>query len=146
MPHIYRLARDAGMEPTGFCAIDNACFSEPAAAGAAAGKAAAGEAAQPPLFTPAAQAAEGRTAGAARLGAPQFSSALPSGLRKLWIDATEYIEDPVPSARAIFGKQKQMSQIREYDASGYRVPATVGFAAPASAIDPEPGAEAVQDY
>ena len=41
------------------------------------------------------------------------------------------------SAKAIFGKQKQMSQIREYDAQGYRVPSTGGFVAPASALEPE---------
>ena len=131
MPHIYRLARDAGMEPTSFCAIDNVCFNAPAA----------GDAAQRPLFTPVAQAAEGRAAVAA---APttQMSSVMPTGIQKMWIDATEYIEDPVPSAKAIFGKQKQMSQIREYDAKGYRVPSSGGFVAPASALEPE--AQAVQ--
>lgn len=122
MPHIYRLARDAGMEPQSFCAIDNVCFNAPPAAG---------DATQRPLFTPVAQAAEGPSIVA------QMSSAMPSGIQKMLIDATEYIEDPVPSAKAIFGKQKQMSQIREYDAKGYRVPSTGGFVAPASALEPE---------
>ena len=136
MPHIYRLARDAGMEPTSFCAIDNVCFNEPAA----------GEAVRRPLFMPVAQAVEGRTVAGAAVDATQMSSAPPSGIRKMWIDATEYMEDPVPSAKAIFGKQKQMSQIREYDAKGYRVPSTGGFVAPASAIVSGPEAQAVQSY
>jgi hypothetical protein len=121
LPHIYRLARDAGLEPTSFCAIDNVCFNAPAS----------GDATQRPLFTPVAQAAESPSIAA------QISSAMPSGLQKMIIDATEYIEDPAPSAKAIFGKQKQMSQIREYDAQGYRVPSTGGFVAPASALEPE---------
>ena len=42
MPHIYRLAREAGMEPQSFCAIDNACFNGPPEGG---------DATQRPLFT-----------------------------------------------------------------------------------------------
>merc|ERR1740117_2789023 len=67
MPHIYRLARDAGMEPQSFCAIDNVCFNAPPAAG---------DATQRPLFTPVAQAAEGPSIVA------QMSSAMPSGIQK----------------------------------------------------------------
>ena len=110
MPHIYRLAREAGMDPTRMCAIDNGCFNPPA---------------QAPLFTPVAQAAEGRMA-----AAPQQQSS-PKGLAKMWVDASEYLEDPAPSARAIFGKQKQMYQVREFDANGFRVPSS--GAAPAMA-------------
>ena len=128
MPHIYRLAREAGMEPQSFCAIDNACFNGPPEGG---------DATQRPLFTPVARAAEGPSIAA------QMSSAMPSGFQKMLIDATEYIEDPAPSAKAIFGKQKRMSQIREYDAQGYRVPSTAGFVAPASALEPE--AQAAQN-
>ena len=127
MPHIYRLAREAGMDPTRMCAIDNGCFNPPA---------------QAPLFTPVAQAAEGRMA-----AAPQQSS--PKGLAKMWVDASEYLEDPAPSARAIFGKQKQMYQVREFDANGFRVPSS--GAAPAMAgglqslVPPVSAAEYVLD-
>ena len=116
------------MEPQSFCAIDNACFNGPPEGG---------DATQRPLFTPVARAAEGPSIAA------QMSSAMPSGFQKMLIDATEYIEDPAPSAKAIFGKQKRMSQIREYDAQGYRVPSTAGFVAPASALEPE--AQAAQN-
>jgi len=126
MPHIYRVAREAGMDPTRFCAIDNGCFNAPA-----------GDE-QRPLFTPVAMAAEGRAADGPQRGAQEA----PTGLRKMWLDASEYLEDPAPAGRAMFRKQKLMYQVREYDAKGFRVPSSGapppsgGLVAPASAEEP----------
>ena len=47
LPHIYSIAREAGMEPTGMCCIDNKCFADPASAE---------KAPTAPLFTPVAVA------------------------------------------------------------------------------------------
>ena len=38
------------------------------------------------------------------------------------LDVQELLEDPKPFGEAIFAKQRPMSQVREYDANGYRVP------------------------
>ena len=120
MPHIYRLAREAGMDPTHFCAIDNGCF---------AGQPTGDEAEKRPLFTPVAQAAEVRPREMAAAGDSAAAATAPaeptpmSSVRRALIDLSEYIEDPKPSAAALFGKQKQMYQVREYDPEGRRVPA-----------------------
>ena len=45
-------------------------------------------------------------------------------VRQALIDASEYLEDPNPFARELFGKQRQMAQVKEYDANGYRVPSS----------------------
>ena len=103
LPSIYKLAREAKLEPTDFCVIDNKCFSEPEPGSV-----------QAPLFTPVAQA---------DVPSPQPSEAPPpmGGVRQALNDAIEFLEDPRPPARAIFAKQRQMKEIREFDFNGYRV-------------------------
>jgi len=96
MPSIYRLAREAGLDPEKFCVIDNKCFAEK------------GGASKPPPFTPVANAAEG----VARSAAPDTKP------MSTLDDFTEFIEDPRPPARAMFSKLKQMGQMMEYDADG----------------------------
>ena len=110
LPHIYRLAREAGLEPTDFCAIDNKCFSAPTNA-----------VAQPPLFTPVAVADTGEgTVGAA----PSLAQAAVSPLREAANDLREFFEDPRPPAKALYDKQRKMREVREYDANGYRLPSS----------------------
>ena len=38
------------------------------------------------------------------------------------VDVSEYLEDPKPFGKEIFGKQRQMYEVREFDANGFRVP------------------------
>lgn len=110
MPHIYRLAREAGFEPTSFCAIDNKCFAGEATD-------AQGLVAQAPPFTPVAIAAEQlEQEGAEALLAP------PSGLQRLLLDVGEFLEDPRPYGKAIFANQVRMSQVREFDFEGRQMP------------------------
>jgi len=115
MPSIYKIARQAGMDPTRFCCIDNKCFSGPSEAAAQP---------QPPPFTPVAEAADSLPAAAAAAsgGARSPLEALPASVRQMAIDVSEYLEDPKPYGREIFGKQRQMYEVREFDANGYRVP------------------------
>jgi len=106
MPHIYRLAREAGMEPTNFCAVDNNCFGAPS-----------DQSAQPPPFTPVASAAEAAEA------PPEEQSTQPlSPLRQSLRDVQELLEDPRPFGREIFSRQRPMKEIREFDFSGNRLP------------------------
>ncbi|EOD12371.1 violaxanthin de-epoxidase [Emiliania huxleyi CCMP1516] len=109
MPHIYSIARQAGLEPTSFCAIDNRCYAAPAAT--------AGETPQPPPFTNVA-AADTIELDEAPLSAP----ATPPPRMGVLRDAQEFLEDPRPFGRAIFEKQKKMSEIREFDADGRSLP------------------------
>ena len=112
MPAIYRLAREAGMDPTRACCIDNSCFSAPVDDAAA----------MPPLFTPVASA---DTLDAVPL-AP--SASIPTGpldtfldsLRTAARDVEELLEDPRPAGQAIFARQRPMSEVREYDVNGFR--------------------------
>ena len=109
LPHIYSIAREAGMEPTGMCCIDNKCFADPASAE---------KAPTAPLFTPVAVAETPLEAAAApqkRLPGPL------GGLQSAITDLQEYTEDPRPFARELFAKQKTMAQIKEFDADGFRV-------------------------
>jgi len=104
LPHIYRIAREAGFEPTDFCAIDNKCFSAPA-----------NTVAQPPLFTPVAVADTGPAQ-------PSLAQAAVSPLRAAVTDLREFFEDPRPPAQALYDRQRKMSSVREYDSNGYRLP------------------------
>jgi len=98
------------MDPTRFCCVDNKCFErQPGAA-------------QPPPFTPIAEAADSMPAGAGAAPSDSLLQKLPASLRKMAVDVSEYLEDPTPAGRAIFGNQRQMYQVREFDANGYRVP------------------------
>jgi hypothetical protein len=109
MPHIYKLAREAGFEPTDFCAIDNKCFNTQDTATAT-----------PPPFTPVAIAAD-----SSRQIDQQTAEALiaaSSPLDRLLRDASEFLEDPRPYGKAIFSKQKRMSEIREFDFNGKQLP------------------------
>lgn len=99
MPSIYKIAREAGLDPTRACCIDNTCF-EPEL-----------EAASKPLFTPVAEAG---TLSPERM-AP---AAAPGG----WLhDVQELLEDPKPPAERLFARQRPMYEVREFDANGYRV-------------------------
>ena len=114
MPSIYKIAREAGMDPTRFCCIDNKCFSG--------GE---GATAQPPPFTPIAEAADRLPvafASAGGAGGKSAGESLPASMQRLVVDVTEYLEDPKPFGRELFGKQRQMYEVREFDANGYRVP------------------------
>jgi len=114
MPQIYKLAREAGLDPTRACCIDNSCFAAPV------------EAARAPLFTPVASAdtldASTSSALARSAASPGFLDGVLQPLRTAARDVEELFEDPKPAGEAIFKKQRQMSQVREYDANGYRVP------------------------
>lgn len=115
MPSIYRIARQAGFEPTRACAIDNACFAKQPEFTAA----------RKPLFTPVAQAAE---APAPQQAAGGWLDTLPESLRepaKVWRDVAELIEDPSPAGKKLQSRQRLMTEVREYDANGYRVPSSV---------------------
>lgn len=109
MPHIYKIAREAGFEPTDFCAIDNKCFNTQETASAT-----------PPPFTPVAIAAD-----STRQIDQQAAEALlapSSPLDRLLRDAGEFLEDPRPYGKAIFSRQKRMSEIREFDFNGKQLP------------------------
>jgi len=107
LPHIYKIAREAGMEPTNFCAVDNKCFSAPT------------RAAQPPLFTPVASADVIDTPAASTTiekwePFPRFSQFVR--------DVKELFEDPRPYGRELTRRQRHMYEIREYDINGFRRP------------------------
>jgi len=116
MPSIYKIAREAGLEPTKACCIDNSCFSAPIDA-----------VAQPPPFTPVAEA--GVVASASQQQpAVMVSSASVDGpltvltapLRNTVRDITELLEDPKPFGDELFGRQRPMTEVREFDVNGYR--------------------------
>ncbi|KAL3929418.1 MAG: hypothetical protein SGPRY_001969 [Prymnesium sp.] len=109
MPSIYKIAREAGLDPTSFCCIDNKCFTGPSDVTA-----------KPPLFTPVAEAAVSNPVRENTMGSPL--DVLPASIRKVAVDAIEYLEDPKPFGEEMFGKQVKMSEVREYDANGFRVP------------------------
>ena len=111
MPGIYRIAREAGFDPTSACCIDNSCFL-----------ASNGENVQPPPFTP--------IASAEVVGANLVSQevAAPVGLvdrmRQPVRDVVEMLEDPRPAGEALLKRQRRMIDVREYDINGFRVPST----------------------
>mmetsp|Transcript_105553 Transcript_105553/g.183556 ORF Transcript_105553/g.183556 Transcript_105553/m.183556 type:complete len:512 (-) Transcript_105553:38-1573(-) len=110
LPSIYRIAREAGIEPTGMCCIDNKCFREAEAA----------KASSPPPFVSVAVASTlpGEEA-------PKRTTILESNLaplRRLEVDVREYLEDPHPPAEMLFRKQRKMSELLQFDGNGYRVP------------------------
>ena len=117
MPSIYKVAREAGMDPTRFCCVDNTCFDGANGPPASA----------PPLFTPVAEAADDDVMPArpAAAAPPSAYSLMPPGVRQFALDAAEILEDPRPASRELFGKQRQMSEVREFDANGFRVPLDV---------------------
>jgi len=109
MPAIYKIAREAGFDPTRACCIDNKCFDDDTAEVAAAP--------QRPLFTPVAEAGTLGSSGASS------STAAPTGpfapLRNTVRDLAELLEDPRPPADELFGRQRPMSEVREFDANGF---------------------------
>ena len=115
MPSIYKLAREAGLDPTRSCCIDNKCFTAPTDG-----------VAQPPPFTPVASADVDMSLASAPPLAGSAAAAPPplSPLRQAQVDLIELFEDPRPSGRALFAGQRQMYEVREYDANGYRVAAS----------------------
>jgi hypothetical protein len=104
LPSIYKIAREAGFEPTKACCIDNSCFEAPV------------EAANKPLFTPVAEAGTLPEAVAAPVQQQSSGIAAPSWLR----DVTELLEDPKPPAERLFARQRTMTEVREFDSNGYR--------------------------
>jgi len=112
MPSIYKIAREAGLEPTKACCIDNSCFSAPVDA-----------VAQPPLFTPVAQASLLDGVPAPSGGAPTSEGPFASLLRPMRQTATdisELLENPKPFGDDLFARQRTMTEVREFDANGYR--------------------------
>jgi len=111
MPSIYKLAREAGLEPTKACCIDNSCFSAPENA-----------VATPPLFTPVAQAGvvtpELPLPPSGSGDGPLASFTRP--MRNTVRDITELLENPRPYGDALFARQRPMTEVREYDINGYR--------------------------
>lgn len=106
LPSIYRIAREAGIEPTGMCCIDNTCFREAQEA----------KANPPPQFVSVAVAAARPLEGAAITIERNLAP-----FRRLSVDVREYLEDPRPAAEKIFEKQRKMSEVLQYDENGYRV-------------------------
>jgi len=119
MPAIYRIAREAGLDPTRACCIDNSCFSAPIEAPSA----------TPPLFTPVASAGTLSAERAMQAAKPAASAAssgpfdsLTRPMRTAVRDIIELLEDPKPPAEAMFARQRMMYEVREYDANGFRRP------------------------
>jgi len=114
MPSIYKIAREANLDPTKACCIDNSCFAQPVDAAVA----------TPPLFTPVAQAGM-----LAPLPAAEASSATETNngplealvmpVRNAWRDVVELLEDPKPYGDELFSRQRPMSEVREYDLDGH---------------------------
>jgi len=111
MPNIYKIARDAGLEPTRACRIDNSCFEAPQAAPQ-----------RPLLFTPVAAADTMEPVPTAASSTQAPAADLFSPVRSALRDVAEIFEDPKPAADALFARQRFMSEVREYDANGFRVP------------------------
>ena len=111
MPSIYKVAREAGLDPTRACCIDNSCFAAPS-----------GATATPPPFTPIASADV--LSGVGPL--TPMKAAEPTGflgsLRQSVLDVAEMLEDPRPAGESLFARQKPMSEVREYDMNGFRKP------------------------
>jgi len=101
MESIYRLARDAGMDPTKFCRIRNACFLESK------------------NEAEASAAIEEMALSVAASGSPsvgedirRFTTSIDAPLqlkaRALWYDVLDYIEDPHDAAKWMFNQQVKM--------------------------------------
>jgi len=126
LPSIYKIAREAGFDPTRACCIDNSCFQPSIEA-----MSTPGQTAQPPPFTPVASAdvLDSAVDSAVSPAPAPLSSGSPSMLESLAAplitaarDIAELLEDPHPPATELFSRQRPMSEVREYDMNGYRVP------------------------
>jgi len=119
MPSIYKIARQAGLDPTRACCIDNTCFQAPLDAIGSPGPAA-----QPPPFTPVASAdvIEGTSPAPISSGSPSMLDSLTAPLLTAARDIAELLEDPHPPATKLFARQRPMSEVREYDANGFKLP------------------------
>jgi hypothetical protein len=129
MPSIYKLARDAGFDPTRACCVDNKCFANEKILNA-----------QPPPFTEIAEAATFN----GLVDSPKVSQAAPGAtdnafgtLRSMVRDVQEFVEDPRPAGEKIFASQRTMSDLKEYDDNGYstRAVAVLEYPAPSSTED-----------
>lgn len=108
MPSVYRLAREAGMNPNKFCRIRNACFAE------ASGRSAVSDA------EPTSSAALSSATALVGIVEPPENSENPlrfrtsievpfqTRIKALWYDILDYIEDPHEAARWMFDQQQQM--------------------------------------
>ena len=117
MPSIYKLAREAGLEPTKACCIDNSCFAQPVDAEVGVAKL--------PPFTPVAEAGVLSSAAPAAQQQPAASertlaSMVPAGLKNTVRDVVELLEDPKPYGVELFARQRPMTEVREFDANGFR--------------------------
>jgi hypothetical protein len=113
MPSIYKIARDAGFEPTRACCVDNKCFANSEQPKP-----------QPPLFTEIAEAATFN----GLVASPQVSQAAPDAksspfgqLLSMVRDVEEFLEDPKPAGQKLFANQRTMNELHEYDADGNRL-------------------------
>jgi hypothetical protein len=114
MPSIYKLARDAGFEPTKACCVDNKCFAN-----------AEGAQGQPPPFT---QIAEAATTNGLVASPNVLQSAPPrnddvftvfASARSMVRDVREFLEDPNPTGKKLLANQKTMTDLNKYDNDGY---------------------------
>jgi hypothetical protein len=118
MPSIYKIARDAGFEPTRACCVDNKCFAKEAT-----------ETAQPPLFTEIAEAAtlNGLVASDKVPQTPPDSvDDIFGSMRSMVRDVREFLEDPAPAGKKLIANQRTMNDLNLYDADGYRKPRSRG--------------------
>ena len=125
MPSIYKIAREAGLDPQRACCIDNRCF-EPASVDA--------PLANPPPFTPTAEAAplemSNAVPQASAINEPSGAFGLLSTVTKntplanTVRDLTELLEDPKPYGVELFSHQRPMTEVREFDPNGYQRPST----------------------
>ena len=125
MPSIYKIAREAGLDPQRACCIDNRCF-EPASVDA--------PLANPPPFTPTAEEAplemSNAVPQASAINEPSGAFGLLSTVTKntplanTVRDLTELLEDPKPYGVELFSHQRPMTEVREFDPNGYQRPST----------------------
>lgn len=123
LPSIYKIAREAGIEPTGMCCINNNCFTEVQEAVATAFERNAGRLGfgkDLPPFTPVAEASTDSSTLESAKSEPDAKQLGP--WTKFAVDVKEYFEDPRPAGKALFENQRKMSELREYNSDGYRVP------------------------
>jgi hypothetical protein len=102
MPSIYKMARDAGFEPTKACCVDNKCFD----------KTEEFRATGPPPFTEIAEAAT-------LVDSPKVADADNAFGKDIVRDLRELLEDPTPTGKKLLANQRTMTDLNEYDKDGY---------------------------
>lgn len=111
MDSVYKLAREAGMNPDKMCRIRNSCFaSEVNGAGSDISQASSA----PPLDAPYSASSSVALAGSQLENSDmrRFSTSIEAPLqvkaKAFWYDVLDYLEDPHEAARWMFDQQQQM--------------------------------------